>query len=387
MICIMENTKKINFIVSSTQYTGYGGAATVAYAMVKYLRNLNYKCAGLFFNKSKCVNYNPNKFEGIYLMRYNHTSYQKYKDKDHSKIESFCEITKNKIIEYLNDYPDIIFCIGNQSPSFCREMFPDSKIIMITSGIIYYKRNQEFTSINDLINKFNNSKSETYKKTSYAKQEIIDIELSNLIVPNSDIMLDVYKSIYPEFIEKIYNKYFDTSKLVENLDKIEITNDVEKDIDIIIVSSRLDRYEKNNLFLLPILEKYDKYTKCFVGDNNEKFRHITNSIFTGLIPHDKIYDYFKRSKLLIVPSLYESSNNTVREALQCKCLILTSNNVGFYSLYPKFSICDTYNTTDWESKMTYILDNYDSLIVDYKIDFSGSCTVDEICNTVAERVI
>ena len=36
-----DNIKPINFLVASTQYTGYGGAATVAYAMIKYLRNLN----------------------------------------------------------------------------------------------------------------------------------------------------------------------------------------------------------------------------------------------------------------------------------------------------------------------------------------------------------
>jgi len=153
----------------------------------------------------------------------------------------------------------------------------------------------------------------------------------------------------------------------------------------LIISSRLDRYEKNNLFLLPILEKYEKYVKCFIGENSKQFEHIPNSIFTGLIPHKNVYEYLLRGKLLIIPSLYESSNNTVREALQCKCLILTSNNVGFYSLYPKFSICESYDINEWENKMIFILDNYYDLIDNYKINFDGSCTIEDMCNALQNQ--
>ena len=42
-----------------------------------------------------------------------------------------------------------------------------------------------------------------------------------------------------------------------------------KDIDIIVVSSRLDRMEKNIGFLLPIFKKMN-YKICMVGNNNVK---------------------------------------------------------------------------------------------------------------------
>lgn len=374
----------IKFLVASTQYTGYGGAATVAYALIKYLRNLGYKCSGLFFNKSKYVNYDPNMLGNIYLLTYSHTSYQKYV-KNITK-PTFNENIKNKIVNNicinLENPPDVILCIGSHTSTFCRELFPKSKIVMITSGIVYYRHNIKISSVRNLLELLNGPTSNTHKEKSYAKQEIDDIQSSDIIVPNSDLMFDVYKTIYPEHIYKIYDGYFDTSKIVETLDDVNFDSDIKKDIDIIIISSRLDRYEKNNLFLLPILEKHSEYTKCFIGDNKTHFEHLSNSIFTDLIPHNLVYNYLSRAKLLIVPSLYESSNNTIREALQCKCLILTSNNVGFYSLYPKFSICESYDLSEWESKMVFLLKNYDSLIVDYKIDFNGSCSIKDICNMV-----
>ena len=378
----MENSIKI--LVASTQYTGYGGAATVAYALIKYLRSLEYKCSGLFFNKSKCVNYDPNSLGNIYLLTYSYTSHQKYVK--NITEPTFDENAKNKIVNdiciNLDSSPNVILCIGSHSSTFCRELFPESKIVMITSGIVYYRHNVKISSVRNLLELLSGPTAHFYKKASYAKQEIDDMRSSDLIVPNSDLMLDVYRSIYPEYSEKIYTGYFDTSKIVETLDDVKFDCSIKKDIDIIIISSRLDRYEKNILFLLPILEKYSEYSKCFIGENKKHFEHLPNSIFTDLIPHGFVYNYLSRAKLLIVPSLYESSNNAIREALQCKCLILTSNNVGFYSLYPKFSICESYDLSEWESKMIFLLENYDSLIVDYKIDFNGSCTIKDICDVV-----
>ena len=46
----MIQPKKHVIIVSSTQYPGYGGAATNAYAIIKYLRKVGYNVAGIFFH-------------------------------------------------------------------------------------------------------------------------------------------------------------------------------------------------------------------------------------------------------------------------------------------------------------------------------------------------
>ena len=194
-------------------------------------------------------------------------------------------------------------------------------------------------------------------------------------------MIDIYNKIYPEFKSKIYQQYYDTSKLIEQLEDI---NDLKfnKEYDIIIISSRLDREIKNNMFLIPILNKYPNYKKCFIGENYSKFKDIENSICTGLISHKEVYKYLAKSKLLIVPSLFESANNTIREALQCKCLILTSNNIGFYSFYPEISICTTFDENEWDNKMTNLVDNYSEIIKDYKINFDGSLTIEDIIKTV-----
>ena len=380
-----NNNVSAKILVSSTQYVGNGGVGTVAYALVKHLRDKGYKTAGLFYNKSKAVNFDPGNLGGIYIMRYQGTMHEKYKNKSVKMLdENEANLEKNRIIEYLGTIPDLIICIGHQSPSFNKELFADCSsgscaipIIMCTSGIIYYKRaHEKIQSLRDFLEYVEDNPQ--IKKTSYGKQEIEDIECCDLIVPNSDIMIEVYNTIYPEFKHKIEQQYYDTSKIVECLEEHKKFIVKDKDIDILVVSSRLDREEKNCKFLIPMLEKYDKYSKCFIGGNPDSFQHVPNSIFTGMISHANVYDYMARAKVLVVPSLYESANNTIREALQCKCLILTSNNVGFFSMYPDISICKSFDLQEWEDRMVYLIENYDNIVVDYKVDFIGSLSIEEI---------
>lgn len=374
-----DKIKMPSILICATQYPGYGGVATIAYSFIKYLRHNNYNTCGLFYNRSK-ANCDPNDINGVFLLKYKKTAYDIYikNIKDDLFDEQDKINTIENIVKYLDESPKIIFCIGNGSSSFSKQLFPSSKIIFGTSGIVYYKSKLfERLSLTEYLEKIKINKS--VKNESYGKQEIDDLECSNIIVPNSDIMIDVYNTTYPEFQHKITHQYFDTTKYINHshyFDKC------KKYIDIIIISSRLNRLVKNNLFLYSFFEKCNKYKKCFVGENNDIFLNLPNSIFTGLISHDEVYTYLSRSKLLIIPSLFESSNNTAREAYGCKCLILTSNNVGFHKKYPEYSICTSFDINEWEQKAIYLLDNYHFLIDEYKIDFCDQLKFDDLIKMI-----
>lgn len=373
--------EKYKYVVCSTQYPSYGGCSTVTYSFIKYLISNKCKVSGLFFNKS-LVNIDPDNIGGIFLVKFKYSSYDRFFK---NKTDDFSQDKINNILENVNSYlesePDVIICVGNHVSTFIKYFYPNKKIIMFTCGIIYKKFMTSNDSFNLLLDKICND--EEIKKSSSAMQENMDIKNSDIIVPNSDIMIYAYNKIYPIFKDKIYQKYFDTSNLISVVNTYNYTETV-KDIDIIIISSRLDRIEKNNLFLIPILEKEtnDKYVKCFIGNNNTQFVHIKNSIFTDLIPHNEIYSYLSRSKLLILPSLYESASNVIREALHCKCLILTSNNVGFNSLYPDISICTSFDHSLWENKMIYLIDNYNDIIKNYNIKYEDSCSLNDILKEI-----
>ena len=121
-------------VISSTQYPGYGGAATNAYKLIKYFRNKKFKVAGLFFNTTLNVNYDPDKIGGIFLYIF---------DNKKKLLETNIKI-KNDIIKYLYKEPSICLAKNYLAPIFCKDIF-DNYVVYLVSGInhipTYYPNN------------------------------------------------------------------------------------------------------------------------------------------------------------------------------------------------------------------------------------------------------
>ena len=72
-------------------------------------------------------------------------------------------------------------------------------------------------------------------------------------------------------------------------------------------------------------------------------------------------------ELLILPSLFDSSPNTVYEALEYGCNIIISKNVGNYDIFNSDSVCeDIYDKDEWIYK---ILNSINKKIIN-NIEFS-----------------
>jgi hypothetical protein len=140
------------------------------------------------------------------------------------------------------------------------------------------------------------------------------------------------------------------------------------------VCSNLDRAVKNNRFLLTFLkdDRLAKYSKLIIGINYEDFSELENTTCVGLVDNKTVHAYFAKSKCLLFPSLFESSSNTVKEAVLYKNIVLLTNCVGYSERFPDYCICSDFIPEQWLSKTEYILENYDKLIKDYDIDFSSN---------------
>ena len=121
-----------------------------------------------------------------------------------------------------------------------------------------------------------------------------------------------------------------------------------------------------------IIDLFDIYKKCIIGENYDDFLKIPNSICLGLVEQKKSIEYLSKSKLLLFPSLFDSNSNTVREAVHKKCFPLITHNIGFSELFPDYLICDTYTETEWTNKILYILENYNTLKLDIKYKKIGN---------------
>tara|TARA_B100000902_G_C27320533_1_gene924100 strand:- start:3494 stop:6493 length:3000 start_codon:yes stop_codon:yes gene_type:complete len=338
---------KKTVVVSSTQYPGYGGAATNAYAIIKFLRKEGYNTVGVFFHSKLDVNYDPDEIGGIFLYDY--------------KFEE--DKVLDDAVKYFGVKPDICLAKNYMAPIYCKRVF-NCYTVYLVSGInhlpLFYKDKTATDILNDNF---------LIKDINFA--EVKCNEDCDLIVLNSMLSLNLFNKIYPTFNDKIYQYPIDTTNLL-NIDYN--TNCDNKEYDILICCSNLERVDKNNMFLINVLksENFNKYSKIIIGENNNKYKDIPNSICTGLLDQKKCIEYMNKCKLLLFPSLADANSNTVRESYYNKCLPLITENIGFYELFPDFLICKTYEMGEWSSKIHYVLENYDNL-KDTKINYLQKC--------------
>ncbi len=329
----------MKIIVISSQFVGNGGCGTLSYGLIKYLFNKNHKVFGLFVNPSM-ANVDPENIGNIILIK------QKIKqwlcnDNLRKRLNDFFEgVVDYVIYTDLSAYP-------------LKQIFPNAKYIYLISRLPLKYKHMSAVDILKL-----EKHDDTINKIDYDH-----LSCANIIVPNSLLMKDIYETVYPQHKEKLLNNVIDTSKYVYQLDSLIRQNNSEKEYDIILVANHFDRKEKNFGFIFNILTdtRFDKFTKRIIGKIDETLIQFPLCSFTGFVSHDEAMENMHKSKVLIIPSLCESSGNVIREAIVCNTLPLLSINVGFHERFPEEFVCKTFNNDEWITKLIYLLENYDKL--------------------------
>jgi glycosyltransferase involved in cell wall biosynthesis len=343
-------------VVSSTQYPGYGGAATNAYNIIKWLRANGYNACGVFFDNKK-VNPDPDNIGGVYLYS--------YKDVKHNKTAILKDVR-----HYLKTIPTICLAKNYVAPTYCKHIF-NCYTVYLVSGIRHQSLHYpHMTAMELLDSKF------TIDKIN--KPEIECNTKADLIVSNSKLTKQIFSKIYPEFKKKLHPHEIDTSQYIT---KCPYILNSDKKYDILVCASRLDRMQKNNKFLVQLLKSpsFEQYTKCIIGRNSTTFKSIPNTTCTGLLNPRQCMEYTSKCKILLFPSLYDSNPNTVKEALAVQCLPLITPNIGFSEKYPDYLVCKTFDVNEWKRKAIYIIQNYDKL-KDTTIDFNCKHDLHSIIN-------
>lgn len=332
---VIKNYYQYNVVVSSTQYAGYGGAATNAYQIIKFLRQNGVNTVGVFFHNRLDVNYDPENIGGIFLYLYN-----KYED----------EQVRSDVKSYLHAEPNYCLAKNYVAPLLCKNIF-NCYTVYLVSGINYFNSYPTISATNLLDNSY------IIDKNNSIIEEIKTCNLCESIIVNSKLTHDIFKKIYPQYVYKLNNP-LDTTFCIKQLDRI-----FEKEFDIAIICSNFKRKSKNNLFLFDIIQNeiFNDYKKIIIGENSDIFKSIKNVTILPLQLHEDVIQYMAKSKILLHPALYESNSNTIREAYYHKCLPIITRNVGYNELFPEYLICDNFTHTEWIDKVKWVLDNYNGV--------------------------
>ena len=351
-------------LVTSTQYPYYGGSATCAYHSISYLRNIGYKCCGIFFDNNKNVNIDPDNIGGIIRIEIRPGFILKKKNK--------IPLIKQIIYSYFNgSYPDIIFGWNYGAPIITRQIFNSSKIVYVITGIPSLTLGNSSVESNLSVNKILTSKDKNSLNKNLLSIETKCINNSDICLPYTKLIENFYKFIYPNKLTKLHS--FLNTGIGNVIEHTQIHN-LNKKYDLIAVSSNWYRKVKNLDFLLKIYSQYPLLNKIIIGledknDVKEQYKNlyklalkIKNLTILPLIDYDKVQQLISQSKIMVVPSYSESGPNVILEALLQKCQVITSKNIGFYNYLNEYNLCqDVYNITEYIYKINYILTNFNKL--------------------------
>lgn len=345
----VKKIDKIITLVSSTQYPSYGGAATNTYNIIKYFqKNEEMKTIGIFIDSCEDIyeKANPEKLENV--VGFN------YKDFTYPDIQQ-------KIIEKYGNFPDIAFCKNCMAPKLIKTVFPNCINIFLVSGI------WGFSQIECGANEITD-----FEQIRRAPEEK-SIEMSNLIICNSYLTINYFKKIYGNIINnKLLDFPVDTTKY--NVMHRTKTSKEKRSIDIIAIASNVNRPVKNVKFVKDILmfdKKFKKKKIVIIGENTDELfgelKETHNIEIISLIQQHEVEEYLRKSKIIIIPSLFDSNSNVFREAVFNGVIPFISCNVAHPQKYPNFLVLDNYDAVEWSYRISYVLENHHEVCQKYNL--------------------
>jgi hypothetical protein len=339
--------KRKRILVVSTQIPGRGGSATNAYNILKILKKYNYPVAALFLeaiDRWKLEEYDPEDTGCVFRTN-------RWSNLTTKRGISFCKREMNSIVKVINKFlggePELILCKNYVAPIDAKLLYNNTPIVYLISGSKSLTQSKfSYTDVSKI-------PYDKYIEKYRYKDEEHACEVSDYIIPNSHISKNIFKYTYDNYSSKIHG-VIDTSLL--SIVKQDIP--AEKDYDIIFCSSSFGRHIKGPELGYKILssEKLRKYKKLVVGNDNDMFSGLENIVIKPLVPNTEVIRLLLKSKIVIVPSVFEASPNICTEAFSCDCKIVSTLNVGNTEKHnPFYRVHNREDVKEWVDKIIQIL--------------------------------
>jgi glycosyltransferase involved in cell wall biosynthesis len=354
-------------IVTSTQYPRYGGAATCAYELHKYLIEKNMPSVCIFFDNSVKNNtklLNPNNLPNVY---------NENMPQDHETLQQCQYHNIANIVQSIHGpEPYIIYSFNYFAPIISKYIFKNSMVYYMITGCNYINNENLIDTTN-----FLNTQIDIQEKNSIEK---ITVKISDVIVPNSDLTKNIFEHCYKTNIDDFVDMHE-----IFNINGSQ-PNNINRVYDITFVCSDYKRKVKNVDFVNLIYQNKNLVScnKICVGKNSNNIigTNTPEKIFCKeLIPQEEIISILNNSKIVLVTSLIETYSITAVEATKCGCIVLASKNAACSSTINKFFVLDSYDTNEWVNKINIILNNYHYFKKIFNNNFDRSVPISYLWNS------
>jgi hypothetical protein len=124
------------------------------------------------------------------------------------------------------------------------------------------------------------------------------------------------------------------------------------------IASHFNRTVKNADLAYELFNAFPDEQKFAIGKESERFASIVNTEVNDMMTQADIMHHLADTKVLLVPSYFDSSPSVLSEAILNGCNVLVSKNVGWHEVLDERCVVQDYNNKEeWVSKVQYLLNN------------------------------
>ena len=332
-----SNNKCILFI--SYNIPGYGGASTNIYEMYQYIKNIGISTYVIFIEKKydelKIDKEELDKDPNVFIVKKydKQTEYSniisvlsKFKDvRVIFKISKTINLIQNYLIPYINISYIVYLCSGLAS---------------VNSYINNNFNNQDTKPLE--VDKFIDNISQQSLYSKYINIDLIPINASNITIFNSNHTYNIIKKLCKKNNFQIESncKVINTSIAFKKKQ-----NKTNKLFDLIFSSSSYTRHTKNSVLACKLFShsRLISYKKLIIGkDFPDYIKKIPNLTYIDEnVSHKDFINFLNESKILFLPSFYDSMPNILYESICSDCIPFVSDTIecnsllehNFFSLY------------------------------------------------------
>jgi glycosyltransferase involved in cell wall biosynthesis len=244
-------------------------------------------------------------------------------------------------------YPDLIISNIYTDFSTIQEIFPKKKCLFIIGGS---------SEIGDLVEKDN------LDFSTFINSETVNCNSKRLFNPKSS--KSTYFLINSVLTKRVYEKFgYDTERIEVRYLNFVMENQntsrpyKKRKYSITFIASDFKRKIKNSDLARAVFLRFPEIPKLAVGRNSCLFSDIPNTDIYNLASQSEIMDFLSDSKVVIIPSFFDSSPSVLAEAVMSGCQVLVSENVGWHDALQKCSVVQNYqDLNEWYTKLARLID-------------------------------
>jgi hypothetical protein len=268
----------VRILYVCTQRPGYGGASTEAYETIKWLRKLGHRVRGVFVDPDPTL-CDP---DGI------------------GNIIAGPDMANQSLLRGEFDV-----AVGkNWAAAYMIRGLPVPKVY-VTSGIGFMAQEPFAPSVGMFAS---------------GSADVMGFSSATRVVSHSTLDMDIYRRFMPgPLAAKLVPEVVRTSVLAARLPDGPVKPLGERRWDICMAASTWDRPTKGGVVAKAICGLFKSSRRIVVC--GEKFA-VTGVDWYGLVPHRKMLSIMADSRVVAIPSMYDSSPNVYVEAVHAGCNVV-----------------------------------------------------------------